>query len=111
MIRKKLKKAEKSRWIAALRSGRFFQFLGCLRSVDSEGASVKHCCLGVFLEDVVGLKPNTSYGSCFITPTLWTNLIPIPDIDRTYLADANDGISGVRPHTFADIADWIEWNL
>jgi hypothetical protein len=100
----------KAEWVAALRSGRYAQGQGCLRTVDNT-----FCCLGVACD--------------LIDPGIWTKFstdmyqhgqravyMPSPfereniglDFDAaTYLSELNDTLKW----DFHQIADWIEANL
>ena len=108
----------KAKWLEALRSGKYKQGQGRLRSRDN-----KFCCLGV-LEDVLE-TPWTLKGTRFAVPdggipdaysgTLSPNSqvrcgISLHAID--HLTALNDGINndGVG-ETFSVIADYIEANL
>lgn len=104
-----MNKEIKQKWLEALRSGRYEQGTGRLRSNHG-----KYCCLGV-LEDVVqpegwlrtgGCWKNRDKCSGFIShATLYESNIP-PKV-AYYLMSMNDD-SG---KTFSEIADWIEANL
>lgn len=105
----------KVKWVSKLRSGEIKQARG--EMIATDGAM---CCLGV-LEVVCGTDPDTiarfNTDLC-ITKSRTLNHkqedYELRDISlgkRNQLADLNDGRSGVREHSFAEIADWIEANL
>jgi hypothetical protein len=113
----------KARWVAALRSGEYQQTRGRLYR---DGAM---CCLGVLCDIHAkehGLKwePEGSR----VTYLESTGLPPLPVLEWAGLgfdenpklviadhcmpvAEHNDGGSGVKPRTFAEIADAIEAQL
>lgn len=114
----------KAKWIAALRSGEYRQGRETMRQGD------RYCCLGV-LCDVDGAQWELAvrkddlfyapgYGIEQLEPDVRDDL-GLTDDEHMALLSMNDGnISddeaarwGVekRPHTFAEIADWIEANL
>lgn len=97
----------KAKWIAALRSGKYRQARKTLR--DASGAM---CCLGVLCA-IQGMSFDD-----FDADTLETISPPEEycDLDwsiRHKLAVMNDGGVGgdERPHTFDEIASYIEANL
>lgn len=106
----------KTKWVEALRSGKYKQATKVLRDSQSGG----FCCLGVLLDiSDTGKWAHDhfvtddgcytlygeleSYGRCF---GLLTS-------QEATLINMNDGSEskGVRPHSFAEIADYIEKNL
>lgn len=110
MINEKLKK----KWVDALRSGKYEQGRGELRSTDDT-----YCCLGVLCDvidpanwqRVYNEKRSVYhyyYGSALVSlPTSLSDEISLSFTDRNTLMSMND--SGVK--TFSEIADWIETNL
>jgi hypothetical protein len=113
----KLPEDFKKRWVEALRSGEFKQGQGYL---EYEG---KFCCLGVLCK-ITG-TPTTKtidYGEGDVevdTEYIPTTVKNIPEFMTDYkpvpktLADMNDGdkAKDIKPHSFLEIADWIEANL
>lgn len=98
----------RTRWIAALRSGKYKQGVGCLRD-----STDRMCCLGVLCdlvdpngwiddgEEWQWRQPGASYGSAKYPPDEITALAF--EGSRGELATRNDqGVS------FADIADYVE---
>lgn len=109
-----MNKVAKKKWIAALRSGKFKQGVGMLRSNNKD----YHCCLGVLCEvlqtDAV-LKEealNALQGSAFLPPLICEilNMESDPTVIfgkcTTSLAAMNDG-----GYKFEKIADIIEGQL
>ena len=98
----------KEKWLEALRSGKYRQTRGKLKSRN--GA---FCCLGV-LCDIQGAKwiwKNKFYstnGDEALPPKEFS--AGISDIDMPLLTSRNDG-SGHKKHSFVQIADYIEANL
>ena len=107
-------KAQKTEWMAELRSGTRKQVAG---QFYKDGA---YCCLGV-LANVCGLSNE------HIAPYKTLEGCGLPDlldrIDALKLARMNDGLAldtiytnateceKVPPKSFAEIADWIEVNI
>jgi hypothetical protein len=96
----------KAKWIDALRSGKYEQGRGQLRSKDDE-----YCCLGVLLDI---LSPdawvlNTEHG-CYQSLDDRISVLPNyieNEIGRQgELIDMNDG-----GKSFTEIADWIQENV
>ena len=102
----------KARWVEALRSGKYKQGRGVLRSLNDE-----FCCLGV-LCDVAGVEwvPSSNSGECayaaifegddsvlMLPRELGRRLASPHQVD---LSNRND-----KGASFADIADYIEANL
>lgn len=114
----------KEEWIDALRSGDFRQTTGALKAVSMDGSTVGYCCLGVYAE-ICGIDSDRSGPAemHFIFPSavtghpvITTSLPPTdwcieqgltPWLAHT-LANMNDGAADMRPHTFAEIADFLE---
>lgn len=115
----------KAKWIEALRSGEYKQAKECLRDMD--GAM---CCLGVAANLIDPCKWNPAAdeaediekGEVSTVGFGWdgdqtaytgavSEAIGILSEVATSLAQRNDGTAGFEPHTFAEIADYIEKNL
>ena len=106
-------KAElKQKWVDALRSGDYEQGKGALL------ASGKYCCLGVLCE-VSGLRivgPNILAGDQYESDS-YSKIREMIGVDATELTMRNDGSEDVfgqpdiLPHSFAEIADYIEANI
>lgn len=101
----------KAKWIEALRSGKYKQGRGYLRTIDGG-----YCCLGVLCD----VMDSSEWGESNIMSVLYdghsTSLpgsvrrmadIPLPVCVK--LSDMND--SGSEGSTFAHIAKYIEENL
>ena len=124
--------AIKRQWIADLRSGEFEQGKGYLGSVQDDG-TVRYCCLGVLTMQYfranqvppkfIGghLASSWTVATIFLSAEVmsWAAMVSesgaLPEFvdGARHLAELNDGTSlrGVRPHTFAEIADIIEQYL
>lgn len=112
--------ALKTKWVEALRSGKYRQGIGQLRNSSDE-----YCCLGV-LCDILGTKWRKDDGVSdnFMSvpwhgkpkyatlPTEIRNKYGLRDIEDE-LVNLNDGIEelGIPGKSFNEIADWIEVNL
>lgn len=97
---KGLRLLQKRRWLRALRSGRLRQTRGRLGTVESG-----LCCLGVFcLVNKINWRPDDG-GQCKGPPEL---LDALNYQQRMELWGRNDGLQGHRPHSFTEIADYIE---
>jgi hypothetical protein len=108
----------KTKWIKALRSGKFLQGRKRLRvkEIAEDKTVERFCCLGVLCE-VAGLARSHSgyldaedadYGSASYPPERFPNGLSPPDWHiQAQLAAMNDG----DELTFAEIADWIEENV
>lgn len=103
-----MKQELKTKWLAALRSDQYTQCKGSLEKSNSDG-SVSHCCLGVL--NVVNGKSNEEEIYSPLDYLLSSN-VGIPNSTmRSKLANMNDGRQGEAPHSFAQIADYIDENL
>lgn len=101
----------KQLWVQALRSGKYQQGHGCLRTVNNT-----FCCLGVLADvinpDIWKLSDNLSY-HWSIEPinckwnSMWLMRYPISIELQQKLAELND----TQGYDFQQIADWIEVNL
>lgn len=106
----------KAKWVAALRSGEYQQARGTL--FDGEG----YCCLGVLCK-VAGLPIRPDGGGVLghgIEDASFSSYEPIFKLVGGYknshpLSIRNDGARDLavqlHPHSFAEIADYIEQNL
>ena len=99
--------ALKRKWVRALRSGKYKQARDMLRNPKTGGM----CCLGVLCH-IQGAR------SAMLDNYQETTLprgfnAAIRPAERRFLASKNDGgsSSGGIPHTFKQIADWIEKHL
>lgn len=117
-------KSIKERWIEALRSGKYTQGEGMLKT--SDGPDAKFCCLGV-LADIQRCQWENEFpirydfdGYNDYTTRETSDLGPYyrqpSHITREFLAESNDGgiaglHRGLKTATFAEIADWIEEHL
>lgn len=96
----------KTKWLEALRSGKYKQGRGKLCSADRE-----YCCLGVLI-DVMGLWDDKDYpgdlragGHSGILCYKHETELDLRDTDILMGMNDRDG------KTFLEIADWIEENL
>jgi hypothetical protein len=106
----------KKKWVAALRSGEFRQAREVLRQGDA------YCCLGVLCTMVDGVEWtlddalyrdefNDTYDADGELPMPVRQIAGISTDEMTHLIVMNDGKENMRPHSFAEIADYIEANL
>lgn len=109
----------KARWLEALRSGKYKQARGRLR--DESGAM---CCLGVLcdLVDPAGWHREEEFeadGEPSADGKAWAwkgdhryppyaLLQKVGFTERAPLTARNDGVGDLRPHSFAELADFIE---
>lgn len=112
-----MKPAVKKRWIKALRSGEYEQGHGRLHTADG-----KFCCLGVLadieamgdwvLEDRFNyvLQLDSGERGFATLPGRLAKRLGINGVQED-LFFRNDGCARHHPHTFDEIADWIEENL
>ncbi len=114
-----MKKALKAKWLKALRSGRYEQATGKLKSTDGG-----YCCLGVLcnvmgakwkLDDDAELKPYfdgrpIGVDDEFFLRPAFLKKVGLTDVRQKELADLNDGKPGLNilPSSFSEIADHIE---
>lgn len=104
-----MKKDIKQKWIDALKSGRYKQGQGRLKSCNDE-----FCCLGVLCDsiDSEGWNSPTTFKynnvlSSFYLPIELRVELELTFADQQKLTDMND-----EEHlSFEQIADWIEENL
>jgi len=97
----------KKQWLKALRSGKYRQTRGKLKSQDGS-----MCCLGV-LCDIQKVEWERSGVHYFI---YGRNDVPPKSLlagiaDYGPLTQMNDGLAGMRQHSFSEIADYIEEHL
>jgi hypothetical protein len=92
-----MNKAIKSKWLEALRSGRYRQSRNALFSDRG------YCCLGVLARIT---SPKAKRCSLEYPPDTL-----VSQYQQTELANLNDGFGGQTPHDFKQIADYIEANL
>jgi hypothetical protein len=104
----------KATWLAALRSGEYQQVRDLLRAPEPKNA---YCCLGVLCAITPGVTWDKDGDAIYReveadgelpSPLRKKVGIRIPTIRQ--LIGMNDG-KGMRPHSFTEIADWIEANL
>lgn len=123
----------KDEWLEALRSGRYQQGQGCLRShtAGEERSQDKFCCLGVladlimegdewWTEEAEGSVPMRFQGDCDENayeeaelPGILMARAGLDDSDCSELMNMNDGNpdEGIEPQTFIEIAAHIEEKL
>jgi hypothetical protein len=108
-----MKKADRDRWVEALRSGRYRQTTGVLRSLGG-----KFCCLGVAADVLIPEPwehdPARTLGYTFegnddphVLLAATRGRIGLKREDHDTLAGLNDN----RGWSFKQIADWIESNV
>lgn len=115
-----MRRSIRNRWLADLRSGRFVQGQQKLLGESEEGETC-YCCLGVLLQ---GLGARLSGGGYWLTFEGEDFASPDEELDRDTLAALglspeaqseliylNDGTKGARPHSFLEIADWVETHV
>ncbi len=105
---RKMNKRVKAKWLKALRSGKYAQGGGCLRSRAGKGAI--YCCLGVLCHIKAqkdGKVFNHGQGDCYPGEDVqeWARLDSHnPKVRGGCLSDLND----FKKKTFPEIADLIE---
>ncbi len=116
----------KAKWVAELRSGKWQQGRDELKTTERWDAdrgivvdleAPNYCCLGVLREISGGAILENPDGSETLDPetsglneTTQEQLAARNDGGR-YWISANQDYKRFDPHTFAEIADWIEENL
>jgi hypothetical protein len=95
----------KAKWLEALRSGKFRQ----AREAMKVGPS--YCCLGVLRELVRPGCTDLREGGDEFLPDDITEQVGIPYHVQEMLANMNDGAKMCTPHSFKQIADYVEQNL
>lgn len=118
----KLEPEFKTKWLEALRSGKYVQGIGCLHNIQLN----TYCCLGVAGE-VLGLTKAKMEGAGTLSED-WlgeesknipdairgNGSIDVDDYNPTVetLVEMNDGGGDINnKKSFAEIANWIEENL
>ena len=100
-------KAElKAKWVEALRSGEYEQGEGALKKGNS------YCCLGVLCSlaereitgenRIDGLSASETYEAII-------EMIGTPNYEQ--FTQRNDGTAAYKPHSFTQLADYIEANI
>lgn len=84
----------KTKWIKALRSGKYKQ----CRTILTDGKG--YCCIGVLGEISGDVDQGYDIASA-----------QFGDKNSAFLQDMNDGGRGMKKHGFKAIATWIEKNL
>jgi len=105
-----MNKRLRDRWIAALRSGKYKQGNGALKSNDPddpESAQYYFCCLGVLREIDPKIKPRPGARNSYLDE----KSSGISKETQLFLAQMNDGSDGQKERGFRGIAQWIERNL
>lgn len=101
-----------TRWIAALRSGKYVQGRGLLRKYDHYSKTSRYCCLGV-LADICEVKWENNSGEIFfiegISKILPINIIELSGIE--YLQDRLIKMNDANGLSFDQIADFLEDEL
>lgn len=119
----------KAKWLKALRSGKYRQGQGALKTVSEEGTR-SYCCLGVLAHACKLGKFDKAKGrdwpqelecnfgiegeSASALPTTVAVRIGLDVEQMSTLMDMNDGLEvghAVKPKTFKQIAKYIEANL
>jgi hypothetical protein len=108
-----MKEDVKGEWVRALRSGKYRQGTGALRSKDDE-----YCCMGVLCE-VLGLEwedPNNTFDGVPVKYRQERSVGYPPEslcteIGLRYSSVVELGIANDGGKTFGTIADWIEGHL
>lgn len=107
MKKVKLPKQFKTKWIKALRSGKFIQGNGKLKQKYSEG-EIKHCCLGVAGE-ICGVKSLLNKDMLVPKEGLrGITKVPIELRDNMKLQYKLAAMNDEKSYNFNKIANWIE---
>ena len=95
----------KTKWVEALRSGKYAQARRTLRKPDSN----EFCCLGVFCE-VQGMEWDKDKSGFYVFSQ---STMPPPIVSAGLLAPIAQQLAQMNDggKTFAEIADYIEANL
>lgn len=100
----------KTKWLEALRSGRYEQGRGCLRDLED-----KYCCLGVLCDVIDPTKWNLVHSRIDATRYSYYGMIGLPpeDFMQLDLGDQDQLVlmNDRQCKTFTEIADWIETHL
>lgn len=106
-----LTKEQKTKWVAALRSGKYKQGAGCLRSYNY---GYVYCCLGVLCDIIDPDGWNAEFGTHYGCPTFshpfFTNnpeYVDTVKLDEGYV-DNLVAMNDLKKCTFEQIADYIE---
>jgi hypothetical protein len=91
----------KAKWIAALRSGVYHQTRGSMKDFDG------YCCLGVLREIIAPGSTAAAKNSDHLSAE-HAEIAGLRFGQQSELANMNDGSNDHRPHSFAEIADYIE---
>lgn len=96
----------KAKWIAGLRSGKYKQSIGLLRS-DVEKGEVSFCCMGVLCEaaGVPRHKAGYRFEKSLELVGVPDSMIPVGSQARLVIMNDHE------EKTFSEIADWIEANV
>ena len=113
-----MNKRIKAKWLKALRSGKYKQGKGRLKS--TKGKAVRYCCLGVLCDILDQKKWSTEPGAAMIDgrfPSFWCkNEYSLPDAVKKRLAlsaSKQETLIGLNDSgkRFSTIANYIEENL
>jgi len=105
----KLPKRFKTKWLKALRSGKY-QRGYCELGQDTEGGK-KYCCLGVALT-IQGAPLKTLQSQGYIPHKAGKRYkVPKQLIDYNELTRKLSGMNDLKQRSFKQIANWIEKNL
>lgn len=61
-----------------------------------------YCALGVLGSEILGIPDDKLCGSD------WTKIAAVAGVSADEIWERNDGAEGHKPHTFAEIANWLE---
>lgn len=105
-VKTKMDPKLKTKWIAALRSGRYRQGKNALQNPDGT-----NCCLGVLCR--VARRPKGEWILSAGLPEKTSTIFALDEFKEGLLASANDGTGEFRnnPQSFSQIADYIEESL
>lgn len=112
---KKLPKAFKAKWVAALRSGKYKQCTGSLVEKDYLTSKITHCCLGVACE-IAGSKRNKIMDQGLIEGDIAKNKF-IPKLIKGNIEDSSPNYNPIvkkltemndNDKSFKYIASYIE---
>ena len=104
-----MKKKLKTKWVKALRSGKYKKGVGVLLSIN--GKKQSYCCLGV-LGDICGFNEGGLYNCSYLSdihPRKTAKFFSEKIEEK--LSMMNDGNNGYKKHSFKQIAKWIEENI
>jgi hypothetical protein len=103
-----MKSALKSKWVAALRSGKYKQTKQTLKREEADG-SASFCCLGVLCEISPAVRERVTSSEILGASAL--AYAGFSSDQEDILMELNDGGSLRKRRTFRGIATWIEKNL